>query len=105
ANEVRANVTSFGGPTVLAPLGYAPPGDVTGDGESPGDPDADGLYEDVNGDGTFDVVDVQAAFANRRSIEPRDDGPAFDFDEDGNFDIVDVQALFVEERTVDAGTS
>jgi PKD repeat protein len=78
---------------------------VTGDGKAPGDPDTDGLYEDVNGDGTFDVSDVQTAFANRRSIERRDDGPAFEFNGDGTFEVVDAQALFVEERAVDASTS
>jgi outer membrane protein assembly factor BamB len=40
------------------------PGDVTGDGQAATDPDGDGYYEDVNGDGSFTILDVQALYAN-----------------------------------------
>jgi PKD repeat protein len=68
------------------PIGSAPPTD----------PDGDGRYEDVNGDGEIDVVDVQALFANLDAPAVRDSPQAFDFNGDGTVDVVDVQALFVE---------
>ena len=58
------------------------------------DPDGDGVYEDVNGDGSYTVTDVQALFANRDSAAIRNDPDAFDFNGDGEFSINDVQALF-----------
>lgn len=71
------------------------PGDITGDGAPAQDLNNDGLYEDVNGDGVFDVADVQALFAASDSIE---NGAAFDFNEDGQFDIADVQTLFTQSQ-------
>jgi hypothetical protein len=62
----------------------------------PGDPDGDGAYEDVNGDGTADVVDVQALFGNREDRVVANNPAAFDFNDDGTAGIVDVQALFAE---------
>jgi PKD repeat protein len=62
----------------------------------PTDPDGDGRYEDVNGDGKFDIVDVQAFFANRNSSAVQNNPNAFDFNGDGSVDSLDVQALFDE---------
>ena len=62
----------------------------------PTDPDGDGRYEDINGDGTFDIVDVQALFANLDSDVVQNNPEAFDFNGDGQVDVVDVQALFAE---------
>ncbi|MFC5136487.1 MULTISPECIES: PKD domain-containing protein [Haloferacaceae] len=62
--------------------------------EPPQDPDDDGLYEDINGDGTFDINDVQALFVNRNDATIQDNPMKFDFNGDDTFDIIDVQALF-----------
>jgi PKD repeat protein len=69
------------------------PGDVTGNGKSATDPDNDGVYEDINGDGSADVLDVQSLFGNLDS-EAVTQNPAFDMNGDGSVDILDVQALF-----------
>ncbi|GGJ06837.1 hypothetical protein GCM10008995_15910 [Halobellus salinus] len=68
--------------------------DITGDGSPAGDPDGDGLYEDINGDGSFTAVDVQALFANLDSDAVQRNQELFDFNGDGQVDITDVQALF-----------
>ena len=66
-------------------------------GNSPAtDPDGDGLYEDINGDGSFNIVDVQALFANRGSDAIQNNPSLFDFNRDGTVNVVDVQALFQE---------
>ena len=70
------------------------PGDVTGDGRSATDPDGDRRYEDVNGDGEFSVIDIQALFANRDSTAIEEQPRAFDYNGDGEFNVIDVQALF-----------
>lgn len=70
---------------------------VVGDYQNPvSDPDDDGEYEDVNGDDTFDIVDVQALFANLDDDAVQNNPEKFDFNDDGTVDIVDVQALFFE---------
>ena len=70
-----------------------PIGDFDG---PPTDPDEDGRYEDINGDGAFTIVDVQALFANRNSNAVQDKSSLFDFNGDGSMTVVDVQRLFVE---------
>ncbi|PSP88066.1 GMC family oxidoreductase [Halobacteriales archaeon QS_4_69_34] len=77
--------------------GCGTPGpDVTGDGAPARDPDCDGLYEDVDGDGRTGVVDAQALFAHREDRAVRENPRAFDFDDDGSANVVDVQKLFTE---------
>jgi hypothetical protein len=56
------------------------------------DPDGDGIYEDVNGDGTVNVVDVQALFTNLDRASKYSN--KFDMNGDGEVNAVDVQALF-----------
>jgi PKD repeat protein len=80
--------------TVDAPS--AGPPAVVASGASPTDPDDDGRYEDVNGDGSVDVLDVQTLFASLESDEVQDNPRAFDFDGDGTVSVVDIQALFAE---------
>ncbi|NHN60176.1 MULTISPECIES: dockerin type I domain-containing protein [Halorussus] len=60
------------------------------------DPDGDGVYEDVNGDGEVDINDVQAAWTYRNSQAMTDNPELFDFNGDGAFDILDIQALFAQ---------
>lgn len=74
--------------------GAISPGDVTGDGAPAQDLDEDGLYEDVNGDGAFTIVDVQALFANLDSDVVQENAEKFDFNGDGEVDVTDVQALY-----------
>jgi PKD repeat protein len=69
---------------------------VSGFENSPADPDDDGLYEDVNGDGEFDIVDVQALFANLDDETVQNNSDGFDFNQDGDVDVVDVQKLYNE---------
>jgi hypothetical protein len=79
--------------SITGPEPEGPP-PITGD--PPQDPDGDGEYEDVNGDGSVDVVDVQALFANLDDPAVRNNPDAFDFNGDGQVDVVDVQRLFNE---------
>jgi len=70
--------------------------DVTGDGNPATDPNGDGLYEDVDGDGEFDIIDV-ATFLFTYDSEPvQDSAPLFDFTGDGVVDSFDVTALLFE---------
>jgi hypothetical protein len=66
------------------------------DGVTPTDPDGDGLYEDLNGDGRASVTDVQRLFAlldaDAITASPR----FYDVNGDGRVSVSDVQALFVE---------
>jgi pimeloyl-ACP methyl ester carboxylesterase len=80
--------------TVAAPSGAGPPSLPGLD--APRDFDGDGNYEDVRGDGTVDVFDVQTLFANLDSDEIQNNAEFFNF-QGGNADevtIFDVQALF-----------
>ncbi|MGB9956581.1 dockerin type I domain-containing protein [Haloferax prahovense] len=63
---------------------------------APTDPDGDGTFEDINGDGNVTISDVQAMFANRNSPAITDNADEFDFSGNGEVNIVDVQRLFVE---------
>jgi PKD repeat protein len=62
--------------------------------QPPRDPDGDGVYEDINGDGTVGVIDVQALFANLDSQTVSNNQDAFDFNNDGEVDVIDVQRFF-----------
>ncbi|MFC3477419.1 S8 family serine peptidase [Halobacterium litoreum] len=67
--------------------------DVMGETYYPADPDGDGKYEDVNGDGVVDMDDVELLYQMAlRNVVPADTA-AFDFNGDGTFDMYDVQAL------------
>jgi len=66
--------------------------DVTGNGLPATDPDNDGQYEDIRGDGRFTVVDISALLQNRAAIGPSV-ASLFDFNSDGQFSVVDVSAL------------
>jgi hypothetical protein len=60
----------------------------------PQDLDGDGLYEDVNGDGSVTLSDVQAFFINRDSAVIQENGELFDFNGNGEFNNVDIQKFF-----------
>ncbi|WP_256290028.1 PKD domain-containing protein [Halobellus inordinatus] len=63
------------------------------------DVDDDGVYEDINGDGEFNIVDIQGLFVNLDDEAVQDNPSYFDFNGDGTVDVVDVQALFNELTT------
>ena len=59
------------------------------------DPDGDGLYEDVRGDGGVSVLDVQTLFNNLDNPQLQSNAEKFDFSgTGGNVTVLDVQALF-----------
>ncbi|KTG18740.1 hypothetical protein AUR66_18200 [Haloferax profundi] len=62
----------------------------------PTDPDGDGEFEDINGDGEVNIVDVQAMFVNRDKVVTTNSSRAFDFSGNGVVNIIDVQHLFNE---------
>jgi subtilisin family serine protease len=67
--------------------------EVGGETYFPADPDNDGVYEDVNGDGVVDMDDVELLYQMAlRNVVPSS-ATAFDVNDDGRFDMYDVQAL------------
>lgn len=83
-NAFRVNVSNQTPPPIN---GYSNP---------PTDPDNDGEYEDVNGDGAFTIVDIQALFTNYRGDVIQAYPELFDYNDTGDVSIVDVQKLFKE---------
>ncbi len=81
--EARAGVLVTGPPT------------VTG-GAAPTDPDGDGHYEDVNGNGRLDYDDVRTLFEHFDSDSVRLNKTAYDFNENGRLDFDDIVDLFEE---------
>ncbi|WP_089824769.1 alkaline phosphatase PhoX [Halogranum amylolyticum] len=89
-DAIDANARS--GVAVVGPQG--PP--AVGDGEQPTDPDGDGRYEDVDGDGRVDYDDIELLFEEFDSDAVQQNGPAFDFNENGKLDYDDLTTLFGE---------
>ncbi|AWB26572.1 glycoside hydrolase family 11 protein [Halococcoides cellulosivorans] len=58
------------------------------------DPDGDGLYEDLSGDGELNFPDVNRLFQNTDSTAARNNAQFYDFDGDGSVGMQDVLALF-----------
>jgi hypothetical protein len=68
----------------------------------PADPDGDGLYEDIRGNGDVGVLDVQTLFNSIEASVVQDNARAFDFSDSDPTDevtVLDVQALFIEATT------
>lgn len=63
----------------------------------PTDPDSDGHYEDINGDGATNVADAQALFVNLDSSAVQNNPSAFDFNSDDKVNVADAQALFAQK--------
>jgi hypothetical protein len=87
-NMVRVNNLEPTAITVVQPG----PGDITGNGQPAKDPDQDGVYEDVNGDGMVNTGDVSALFSNLGDTNST--GAAFDFNGDNQVNTGDLVALF-----------
>jgi hypothetical protein len=70
------------------------PGPIGSFENAPADPDGDGTFEDVNGDGSVNLLDAQAIFANQQDPVVQSNVEAFDFNDDGSVNVLDAQALF-----------
>ncbi|WP_092904413.1 alkaline phosphatase PhoX [Halostagnicola kamekurae] len=62
-------------------------------GSPPTDPDGDGTFEDVNGNGRLDYDDVVVLFENIEGDSVRLNDDAFDFNENGRIDYEDIVSL------------
>jgi PKD repeat protein len=67
---------------------------VPGGFDVPLDPDGDGKYEDVDGNGRRDLSDVALYFNQMGWIEENEPRTAFDFDDNGRIDFSDTLGLF-----------
>lgn len=66
------------------------------DGSRPTDPDGDGLYEDLSGNGEIDTADVTRLFQNRDDPAIADYPEYYDFSGNGEIDVADAVELFDE---------
>ena len=66
-------------------------------GSAPTDPDGDGQYEDVNGNGRMDYADIELLFENLDSDAVTMNVEAYDFNENGQIDYDDVVELYEEQ--------
>ncbi len=73
-----------------------PVGPLGGDGPVPTDPDGDGRYEDLNGNGRMDLQDPTVFFTYFSWLQSQGNTSAYDFNGNGALDLSDVQALFTE---------
>ena len=64
--------------------------------KSPTDPDNDGLFEDINGNGKKDFNDVVLFFESIEWIVGNEPLHNFDFNENGRIDFNDIIRLFEE---------
>ena len=64
--------------------------------KSPTDPDRDGFYEDLNGNGRLDFADVVLYFNEMEWITENEPVAAFDLNVNGRIDFADIVALFNE---------
>ncbi|MEN6341298.1 MAG: PKD domain-containing protein [Methanospirillum sp.] len=80
----------------LDPNGVSTPGVVTVPGGAglPTDTDADGLYDDINGNGRKDFADVVLYFNQMSWIAANEPVVLFDFNSNGRIDFADVVWLF-----------
>jgi secreted PhoX family phosphatase len=81
--EAREGVFVTGPPTVTA-------------GTAPTDPDGDGSYEDLNGNGRLDYEDIEILFTEFDSDSVRLNKAAYDFNENGELDYDDIVSLYQE---------
>lgn len=69
---------------------------IPGQTNPPTDPDHDGLYEDLNGNGRLDFNDLSVFFDQMDWIEENEPVAAFDFNGNGRIDFNDLTVLFEE---------
>ena len=75
-----------------APAVIALPGQTN----PPTDPDHDGLYEDLNGNGRIDYGDLQLYFTDMAWLAANEPLAFFDYNGNGRIDYGDIQTLFIE---------
>jgi hypothetical protein len=80
ATGANVSVTDAGGPVVV-------------DDRPATDPDGDGVYEDVDGSGSFNIADVSQYLQRLEDPTVQSNPDAFDFDASGSVNIADVTAL------------
>ena len=98
AGTATVNAT-VDGQTVSAIIeisGGAPPTVLPGLINPPTDPDGDGIYEDLNGNGRLDFADVVLYFNQMTWIAANEPVSAFDLNGNGRIDFADIVALFNE---------
>jgi PKD repeat protein len=95
-NAVR--LTFPGGATPTPTVTVAPdlPVALPDQGSAPTDPDGDGLYEDLSGNGEAGFSDVVLFFKNIDWIAENEPVPAFDFSGNGEIGFNDIVGLFRE---------
>jgi len=93
----KFNDDSGGAPETTTEAGVlvVGPPPVTGS-TSPTDPDNDGRFEDVNGNGRLDYEDIQTLFDNFESDSVTMNKSAYDFNQNGKLDFDDIVDLFGE---------
>lgn len=87
--------STISSPTIIVSSSSAPaqiPVSLTGY-PSPKDPDSDGLYEDLDGDGLFNFNDISLYFYNFDWIQKNEPVTLFDFDGNGKIDFGDIISL------------
>jgi len=84
----------LGATTEMGLVVVGPP-PVTG-GDEPTDPDGDGRFEDVNGNGRVDYADIETLFESFEDDSVRLNRTAYDFNENGELDYDDVVSLYSE---------
>jgi PKD repeat protein len=62
----------------------------------PTDPDGDGIFEDLNGNGRLDFADVVLYFNQMEWIAANEPVGAFDLNGNGRIDFADIVRLFGE---------
>ncbi len=82
-HRVRAYVTDYTNETVAATTVTVTEGVAPVTDRQPTDPNGDGLFEDVDGDGAVTLTDALVYYNNRNSPAITDQPDAFDFDGDG----------------------
>ena len=92
--------TSYGDNTggVTLDVSYAPFAVIPLPGYpgSPTDPDGDGIYEDLNGNGRLDFADIVLYFNQMTWIAANEPIAAFDLNGNGRIDFADIVQLFGE---------
>jgi PKD repeat protein len=86
--------TTTATPTVKPELQNATLPALPGTTSAPRDPDNDGRYEDINGNGRIDFSDVTLLFNNLDTVTKTYPTAAFDFNKNGRTDYGDVTVLY-----------
>jgi len=80
------------------PVNLERPGPLNGTGPIPTDPDGDGKYEDLNGNGRIDLQDPSTFFQYFNWIKENSLVSQFDFNNNSVLELGDIQALFSEVK-------